>query len=126
LRQIAFHAARIEVAVQRTHQQSGVHIRRNDLFLEPFPRVFADKSGAAQQDLLNDTRRAPVVEFHRHPIADGRPFRAFVRGQTQLAGSFRPAFAEFSRNAPEFPLLRNHPRRHGYSPVLSAPDHFKV
>src|SRR5437879_946631 len=61
-----------------------------------------------------------------HPIADRRPVRTLVRGKTQLAAGFSPAFAKVSRYSPVFPLLCNYARWHCVPPVTAAQKRFKV
>ena len=126
LRKISFHSSRIEIAIQCGHEQSHVHIRRNHLFLHFLSRRFAHKLAPSRQDLLDHRGRVFAMKLSRHPIADGRPVCTLVRRKPQLPARFRPAFAELSRDAPEFPLLRNHARRSCILPIPTAPKRFKV
>ena len=66
------------------------------------------------------------MEFHHYPIAHRRPLRSLVRSKPQLSAGFRPAFAEVSRDAPEFPLLPDNPRRHRNLPFPATPKSLKV
>src|SRR4030095_16787450 len=70
--QVSLDAARVEFAVERTHQKYDVDIRGDDLFFGSSASDFAGEFSFALQNAVDCCAIFSNAELQQHPIADRR------------------------------------------------------
>lgn len=93
--EVAFEAAGVEFAIERSDEEERVDVGGDDLFCGFFAGGFAGELGAAGEEAVNDGAVFAGADLREEPIADGGESGALMGGMAEFSGEFAPGFAGF-------------------------------